>query len=54
MLKKLRQQRDDETLSIAKRIEANRKLGKTLKEQGEAEAKIANKAIEIAKLKNRS
>lgn len=42
---KLRQIRDNDQLSIEKRIEANDKLAKTLKKQGDAEAGVINQRI---------
>ena len=45
---KLRQIRDDESISIFERINANEKLGKVLKEQTDAELRIANMALAIA------
>ena len=45
---KLRQQRDDETKSVAERIKINNELGKVLKEQLNEELKIANLALKIA------
>ncbi|MGI9548719.1 MAG: hypothetical protein ACR2M7_01875 [Bdellovibrionales bacterium] len=47
---KLRQQRDNDRLSIEDRIEANRKLAAVLAEQSEAEKKAAQAAIYAAKL----
>ena len=44
----LRQQRDDESLSIAERIEANEQLGQVLKKQADEELRIANLAVEAA------
>jgi len=45
---KQRQIRDDESLSISKRIAANNKLGEILKEQSKQELAIANQALSIA------
>lgn len=49
---KLRQQRDDETNSISKRIQLNNELGNVLRKQAESELAIANKQLQVAKLKN--
>lgn len=48
---KLRQLRDDETKSIAQRIEANNQLGATLKRQAAEELRIANQAVSIANMR---
>lgn len=48
---KLRQIRDDESKSIAERIQANDELGKVLKEQLAAELAIAQQALEVANLR---
>lgn len=48
---KLRQVRDDESKSIAQRIEANNQLGATLKRQAAEELRIANQAEAIANLR---
>lgn len=48
---KLRQQRDDETNSIEKRIAINNQLGDVLKKQSASELAIANKALQVANLK---
>jgi hypothetical protein len=48
---KLRQIRDDESLSIQERIEANRELGKVLDEQQAAELAFAERSLEIAQLR---
>ena len=44
-----RQVRDDISLTIAKRLEANEKLGKILDEQTEKEEEIANKRLKLAR-----
>ena len=54
---KLRQVRDDETKTFAERIEANRKLGETLKEQGAEMQKLVDiqvNAAQVAFNKNKS
>jgi len=48
---KLRQQRDDETNSISKRIALNNQLGQVLQKQSASELAIANKALQVANLK---
>lgn len=48
---KLRQQRDDETNSISKRIALNNQLGVVLQKQSQSELAIANKQLEVAKLR---
>jgi len=48
---KLRQIRDDESLSTAERIKANEDLGKSLQNQLASELLIANKALEVAQLR---
>lgn len=48
---KLRQVRDDETKTIQERIKANDELGKVLKDQLQAEMRIAQKALEVANLR---
>lgn len=48
---KLRQQRDDETKSISQRIAINNQLGVVLQKQSASELAIANKQLEVAKLK---
>ena len=48
---KLRQIRDDETLSTAERVKANEDLGKSLQNQLASELLIANKALEVAQLR---
>lgn len=48
---KLRQIRDDETKSFEERIEANNKLGATLKKQAKEEEAIIQKAIDLANLR---
>lgn len=48
---KLRQIRDDETKTMAERIKANEDLGESLQKQLAAELAIANKALEVAKLR---
>jgi hypothetical protein len=48
---KLRQIRDDESKSIAERIQANDELGKVLKEQLAAELAIAQQALQVANLR---
>jgi len=48
---KLRQQRDDETNSIPKRIALNNQLGEVLKKQLADELLIAKKALEVANLR---
>lgn len=48
---KLRQQRDDETKTIAERIAANEKLGAVLKQQMSAELAIAQQALKVADLR---
>lgn len=45
---KIRQQRDDESKSVAERIKLNNDLGRVLKEQLNEELKIANLALKIA------
>ena len=45
---KFRQIRDNTTLSIDERIEANKKLGETLKEQLSEEMKIAQLGLKVA------
>ena len=46
---KLRQIRDDESLSIAERVKANEDLGGLLVKQASAERNLANQALKIAK-----
>ena len=46
---KIRQQRDDETKTVAERIALNAKLGKVLKAQSAEELKLANMAVKLAK-----
>jgi len=48
---KLRQLRDDESLSIEERKKKNEELGNVLKKQSEDELKIANQALKAAQLK---
>lgn len=48
---KLRQIRDDESLSIEERKKANQELGEVLEEQTTKELKLAQRALEIAKLR---
>ena len=48
---KLRQIRDDESLTIAQRIKANEDLGILLKEQSAEELRIAGIALEVANLR---
>ena len=48
---KLRQQRDDESNSLAERIEFNRQLSDVLQKQSEDELAIANDALRVAQLK---
>ena len=48
---KLRQIRDDESVSIGKRIQANKDLSTELTNQSDAELKLANRALEIANLR---
>lgn len=48
---KLRQQRDDETNSIAQRIAINNQLGVVLQKQSASELAIANKQLQVANLK---
>lgn len=48
---KLRQARDDESKTIKDRIKANEELGAVLKEQLNEELKIAQKALEVSKLR---
>lgn len=48
---KLRQQRDDETNSIKERIDINNQLGVVLQKQSASELAIANKQLQVAKLK---
>lgn len=48
---KLRQQRDDETNSIAKRIQINNQLGVVLQKQSASELAIANKQLQVAELR---
>lgn len=48
---KLRQIRDDESLSIRERIAANEELGAVLQKQLEEELRIANIALEVANLR---
>lgn len=48
---KLRQQRDDETNSIKERISINNQLGVVLQKQSASELAIANKQLQVAKLK---
>lgn len=48
---KLRQQRDDETNSIAKRIQINNQLGVVLQKQSASELAIANKQLQVANLR---
>jgi hypothetical protein len=48
---KLRQQRDDETNSIAQRIAINNQLGSVLQKQSASELAIANKQLQVANLK---
>jgi hypothetical protein len=48
---KLRQQRDDETNSVAQRIAINEKLGKVLQQQSAAELSIANQALNVSNLR---
>jgi hypothetical protein len=54
---KLRQVRDDETKTFAERIEANKKLGEVLKEQGEEMQKLVDIQVHAAQVefnKNKS
>jgi len=51
---KLRQQRDDETNSISKRIAINNQLGEVLRKQSDSELAIANKQLQVAKLRIKS
>lgn len=48
---KLRQQRDDETNSISKRIAINNQLGVVLQKQSASELSIANKQLQVANLR---
>lgn len=48
---KLRQIRDDESRSVTERVKANEQLGQILKEQLNAELAIAQKALEVARLR---
>jgi ubiquinone biosynthesis protein COQ9 len=48
---KLRQIRDDESLSIAQRTQANKDLGGVLKQQLNAELAIARQALLVANLR---
>jgi len=48
---RLRQQRDDETNSISKRIQINNQLGIVLQKQSASELAIANKQLQVANLK---
>lgn len=48
---KLRQQRDNENLTIAQRTKANEELGKVLQEQLATEKKIANQALAVSDLR---
>ncbi|PWB24645.1 hypothetical protein [Flavobacterium sp. HTF] len=48
---KLRQQRDDESNSIAKRMQINEQLGAVLKKQSSAEMQIANQQLKVANLR---
>ena len=48
---KQRQIRDDESKSLKERIQANKDLGDVLTEQSDAEMKLANRVLEIAKLR---
>lgn len=48
---KIRQQRDDETNSIAKRIQINNQLGVVLQKQSASELAIANKQLQVANLR---
>lgn len=48
---KLRQIRDDESRTTAEKQKANEDLGKVLKKQSEEELAIANKAVNVAKLR---
>lgn len=51
---KLRQQRDDESNSIAKRIAINNQLGAVLQKQSASELAIANKQLQVANLRIKS
>lgn len=51
---KLRQQRDDETNSITKRIQLNNELGNVLRKQADSELAIANKRLQVANLRIKS
>lgn len=51
LAEKLRQQRDDESNSIAKRMQINEQLGTVLKKQSAAEMQIANQQLKVANLK---
>lgn len=48
---KLRQQRDDESKSIAERIKINNQLGVVLQKQSASELAIANKQLQVADLR---
>lgn len=48
---KLRQQRDDESNSMAQRVKANEALNEVLKQQMDAELAIANQALKVADLR---
>jgi hypothetical protein len=48
---KIRQQRDDENNSIAKRIQLNNQLGELLQKQLNEELRIANEALKVANLR---
>lgn len=48
---KLRQLRDDETKSIKERMQLNEQLGALLEKQSQEELAIANKRLEVAKLR---
>jgi hypothetical protein len=48
---KLRQQRDDETNSVAQRIAINEKLGRVLQQQSASELSIANQALTVSNLR---
>ena len=51
---KLRQIRDDESLTIERRIQANEKLGKTLDEQTEIEKQIAQENLDRALIQQKA
>lgn len=48
---RLRQVRDDESRQISERIDANEELGKVLKDQIQAETALAQRALDVARLR---